>query len=368
MPPWLPLAVFLGALTVSAYHRARSRIGGETIARRREGPAFLILRAVMGCMLFGPIVAHAVAPDRMAWATFRLPEVLRWAGFGVALLVIPTVHWVLRTLGRNVSETVLTKAQHQLVTGGPYRWVRHPLYATGLALFLALGLMTRSWVVLLATAVASVLIRILVIPREEAALLAKFGERYQAYRRGTSRLLPRVRRHAMENHGADTSFHLAQVNIARARGEMTDPVMAEFVARLSEINALADGSPGFVWRLQTEDGDATAVRPYEDGRILINLSVWADLAALKAYVYRSAHAAVMRRRREWFERFDRVYVALWWVPAGHRPSAAEAVDRLAHLERHGPTPLAFSFAEAFGPDGLPAPREGVAQDDACPAG
>ena len=165
----------------------------------------------------------------------------------------------------------------------------------------------------------------------------------------------------------DTRFHLAQVNIARARGEMTDPVMAEFVARLPEINALAEQSPGFVWRLQTEDGDATAVRPYEDKRILINLSVWADLPALQTYVYRSSHAAVMRRRREWFERFDRIYVALWWVPAGHRPSVAEAVARLAHLEQHGPTGFAFSFAEPFGPDGLPISREDVTRDDACPA-
>jgi hypothetical protein len=164
-----------------------------------------------------------------------------------------------------------------------------------------------------------------------------------------------------------TAFHLAQVNIARARGETTDPVMAEFVARLSEINALADASPGFVWRLQTEDGDATAVRPYEDARILINLSVWTDLSALRAYVYRSAHAGVMRRRREWFERFDRVYVALWWVPAGHHPSVAEAVSRLAHLEQHGPAAFAFSFAAPLGPDGLPMPPESVAPDDACPA-
>ena len=91
------------------------------------------------------------------------------------------------------------------------------------------------------------------------------------------------------------AFHLAQVNIARARGEMTDPVMAEFVARLSEINALADGSPGFVWRLQTEDGDATAVRPYEDARILINLSVWTDLAALRAYGRLSSRATCRSR-------------------------------------------------------------------------
>ena len=165
----------------------------------------------------------------------------------------------------------------------------------------------------------------------------------------------------------NSRFHLAQVNVARARGEMTDPVMAEFVALLPDVNALADQSPGFVWRLQTEDGDATAVRPYEDARILINLSVWTDLHALRAYVYGSAHAAVMRRRREWFERFDRLYVALWWVPGGHRPSVGEAVARLAQLEQHGPTPMAFSFAAPFGPDGRATPREDATRGDACPA-
>lgn len=163
------------------------------------------------------------------------------------------------------------------------------------------------------------------------------------------------------------SLHdLAQVNIARARGEMTDPVMADFAAALSEINALAERSPGFIWRLQTEDGDATAIRPYDDPRILINLSVWTGLDALRGYVFRSDHARYMRRRREWFQRFERVYVALWWVPAGHRPTVAEAVERLAHLEAHGPTPHAFGFAEPFGPDGFPIPR-GAARDDACPA-
>lgn len=163
------------------------------------------------------------------------------------------------------------------------------------------------------------------------------------------------------------TFELAQVNVARARGEMSDPVMAGFAARLDDINALAERSPGFVWRLQTEDGDATAIRPYQDLRILINLSVWADLAALRSYVYRSDHAEVMRHRREWFERFDRVYMALWWVPAGHRPPVTEAVARLAHLEKHGPTAHAFSFTEPYGPDGLRVPRETAAPDDACPA-
>ncbi len=164
-----------------------------------------------------------------------------------------------------------------------------------------------------------------------------------------------------------STVHLAQVNVGRARGQPDDPVMAGFVAQLAEINALADRSPGFVWRLQTEDGDATAVRPYGDARILINMSVWTDLGALRGYVYGGAHAAVMRRRREWFERFDRVYMALWWVPAGHRPSVTEAVERLAHLERHGPTPHAFSFTAAFDPDGRATPRDASRRDDACPA-
>jgi hypothetical protein len=164
------------------------------------------------------------------------------------------------------------------------------------------------------------------------------------------------------------AVHLAQVNVARARGEMTDPVMAGFVARLEEINALAESSPGFVWRLQTEDGDATAVRPYQDTGILINLSVWADLASLGAYVYRSAHAEVMRQRREWFERFERVYAALWWVPAGHRPAVAEAVERLAWLDDHGPSARSFTFAQPFDPSGRPIPRGEVPREDACPAG
>jgi hypothetical protein len=167
---------------------------------------------------------------------------------------------------------------------------------------------------------------------------------------------------------SDVQWHLAQVNIGRARGAITDPVMQGFVARLDEINLLAEQSPGFIWRLQTEDGNATAVQPYaDDAGILINLSVWADLDSLREYVFRSAHAAVMRRRREWFERFEGIYVALWWVPAGHRPSVAEAVSRIAHLEANGPTPHAFSFAEPFDAEGNAVLKNRATRDDACPA-
>jgi hypothetical protein len=163
-------------------------------------------------------------------------------------------------------------------------------------------------------------------------------------------------------------WHLAQVNIGRARGPIDGPIMAEFVDRLAEINALAEQTPGFLWRLQTEDGDATAIRPYADERIMINMSVWADLESLRGYVFRSAHAEVMRRRREWFERFEGVYVALWWVPAGHRPTAEEAVSRLAHLEAHGSTAFAFSFQQPFDPEGRSTARDRATWEDACPAG
>jgi hypothetical protein len=160
---------------------------------------------------------------------------------------------------------------------------------------------------------------------------------------------------------------LAQINIGRAKGETTDPVMAEFMAALPAINAIADRTPGFVWRLETEDGDATAVRPYgDDLRIMMNMSVWEDLDSLRAYVFNSEHTAYMKRRREWFERFEKVYVALWWVPAGHRPTVAEAVERLAHLEANGPTPYAFTFATPFSADGNPVPKT-TDQNDACPA-
>jgi hypothetical protein len=159
-------------------------------------------------------------------------------------------------------------------------------------------------------------------------------------------------------------FQIAQVNIARARGPMDEAVMQGFAEQLEPINALADRTPGFVWRLQTEDGDATAVRPYADDRIMINLSVWEDLEALQEFVFRSAHVDVMRRRREWFERFPNIYAALWWVPAGHRPSVAEAVERLEQLQAHGPGPHAFTFREPFDPWGEPL-RQGRPADD-CP--
>jgi hypothetical protein len=143
-------------------------------------------------------------------------------------------------------------------------------------------------------------------------------------------------------------YHIAQINIGRIRAELDDPIMAGFVARLDEINALADGSSGFVWRLQTSEGNATYFRPFADERMLLNMSVWESVDSLKHYVYRTAHSELLRQRHEWFEKLA-VYAALWWVPTGHIPGIDEAKKRLAHLEAHGPTEFAFTFKSVYPP-------------------
>ena len=143
-------------------------------------------------------------------------------------------------------------------------------------------------------------------------------------------------------------YELAQLNIATMKDPLESPGMADFVSNLDRINALAESSPGFVWRLQTDQGNATDLRPLGD-MTLVNLSVWRDLESLQTFVYKSAHAQIMARRKEWFERMVTEYLVLWWVPHGHRPPFTEAAERLAVLKARGPTPAAFTFRQPFPP-------------------
>lgn len=149
----------------------------------------------------------------------------------------------------------------------------------------------------------------------------------------------------------DSPFELAQVNVARLLAPLDSPEIAEFVALLEPINRLADHSPGFVWRLTTPDGDATAIRAFDDDMIIVNLTVWDSLKSLRAFAYASNHVGVLRRRREWFERLATAHLAMWWVVAGHRPTVEEARARLERLRRDGPTRAAFTFRTPFEPDG-----------------
>ena len=144
-----------------------------------------------------------------------------------------------------------------------------------------------------------------------------------------------------------SGFHLAQINIARMLAPIDDPIMAEFVAQLAPVNALADRAAGFVWRLQTESGDATSLKVYDDEMIIINLTVWENVSALREFVYKNAHYGVLRDRKRWFEKFDGPYYAIWWIPAGQLPSVEAGKERLDYLREHGDSAYAFSFKSVF---------------------
>ena len=144
-------------------------------------------------------------------------------------------------------------------------------------------------------------------------------------------------------------MHVAVFNIARLVAPMADPQIDDFRNNLDPINALADGSPGFVWRLQDESGNATSITPYADPLVITNMAVWESIDELAEFTYRSGHLDFLRRRREFFEHDDQPFLVLWWVPDGHIPSMAEAMDRLEHLREHGPAPYAFTFRKRFAP-------------------
>ena len=163
-----------------------------------------------------------------------------------------------------------------------------------------------------------------------------------------------------------TRFHLAQVNVARMRAPLDSDVMHGFRSQLERINALADRSSGFVWRLQSEEGDATAIRAFDDPLLLVNMSVWESLEALHAYVYKSDHVALLRGRRDWFEPLaGRASLALWWTPEGHEPTLDEARQRLELLQTRGPTATAFTFREPFPPPGAAAVRAPEVDAEFC---
>ena len=163
-----------------------------------------------------------------------------------------------------------------------------------------------------------------------------------------------------------SGYQLAQLNIGIVRGPMDSPVMAEFAANLDRLNALAERTPGFVWRLQTEEGNATSIHAFDNPNLLLNMSVWQDVDSLRKYVFQSAHVEIMRRRREWFEPMDQAFLVLWWVKQGHIPAIPEAVAKLEVLRAKGPTAEAFTFRQAFPPPDAPQAKP-IGFNDQCPA-
>jgi hypothetical protein len=162
-------------------------------------------------------------------------------------------------------------------------------------------------------------------------------------------------------------WELAQLNIGTTVAPLDTEQLAGFVAALEPVNAIADSAPGFVWRLQDDAGDATSYRAFGDDSILVNMSVWTSVESLADFVYRSAHVEIMRRRREFFVRLTDAFTVLWWVPAGHLPTVAEAEERLLTLRSDGPTPYAFTFREPFPAPDAAETTVTAADDWLCPA-
>ncbi len=147
--------------------------------------------------------------------------------------------------------------------------------------------------------------------------------------------------------------HLAQINIAQMKAPLDDPIMKEFVDFINPINTLAEESPGFIWRLKDKDGGSSMniEVPVQHEMIIINMSVWEDLESLKSYVYQTVHSYFVRSSKRWFDKMEKPHMALWWVDAGHEPTVAEAMERLAMIENDGAGPEAFLFGKTYGPDG-----------------
>ena len=145
-------------------------------------------------------------------------------------------------------------------------------------------------------------------------------------------------------------YQLAEINIARMKGvNISDPVMQEFVDNLARVNGIAEQSEGFIWRLKDDNDNATQLNPYNDEQVIINVSVWESFETLEHFMYRTVHSDFLKKRKEWFHRFGKVYTAMWWIKAGAYPTVAEAVQQLDYLQQHGASPKVFDFRNRFAP-------------------
>jgi hypothetical protein len=169
----------------------------------------------------------------------------------------------------------------------------------------------------------------------------------------------------MVGDGTTNRWHIAQLNVARASTPLDSPLLADFMAALDDINALAEASRGFVWRLKSDSGNATDIKITGDPNLIVNMTVWETVEALFDFVYRTAHTKVMVRRWEWFEKPAEAYQVLWWVPAGHVPTLDEAFARLDQLRCNGPSVHAFTFKERHAPPDSAMPPADLGPERLC---
>lgn len=186
---WLGLVLLMIGFGISGYFRRRADQSGEDISPEGEGTLLLILRRISGLGMWLSVLVFLINPRWMAWSRFPLPVWLRWTALGVMILCIPLLYWMFRSLGDNVTTTVAVREDHQLVTSGPYRWVRHPLYTIGFSFVISFSLMAANWFMLCMTAITLAIIMART-PIEEQKLLEEFGEEYREYMKRTGRYLP----------------------------------------------------------------------------------------------------------------------------------------------------------------------------------
>ncbi len=191
---WIFIGIFVITFSISAYFRRKARQSGKAVRRAQEGWLILGSRVLFAAPLYMSVLAYMINPAWMVWSMMRLPNWLRWLGALVGLAMLPILYWLMSSIGKNISETFLTKENHALVTHGPYRWVRHPLYSVATVIFFSLSIVAANWFILVMAALLIFVIALVVIPREEAQLVLKFGESYRAYQQRTGRLIPIIKK------------------------------------------------------------------------------------------------------------------------------------------------------------------------------
>ena len=186
--------LFLTAISTSIYFRSKANISsGEKVSRQEEGRFLLVALRVGGLLLWLSIIIYLINPAWMSWASIALPDWLRWSGVAGGMLAVAFLVWMFRSLGRNITDTVAIRRDHSLITHGPYRWIRHPLYTFGALFILSFGIVAGNWLIAALSFAAFVLLA-LRTPIEEAKLLDRFGDDYQDYMQRTGRFLPRLSR------------------------------------------------------------------------------------------------------------------------------------------------------------------------------
>lgn len=190
---WTFVVIFAATFFISGYFRHKARRSGSRIERENEGRHILLLRSLVAIPFYLSLVVYIINPEWMNWSSIPLPDWMRWSGAAAGVVALPLLYWTVKSLGRNISETFLTKKDHSLVTRGPYRRVRHPLYSVSTIIFVSLGLVAANWFILAMSLLIIALIVFFILPREEAQLKEKFGAQYGEYIKHTGRLTPRIR-------------------------------------------------------------------------------------------------------------------------------------------------------------------------------